>query len=160
MSRVLQVFLQTIIGTVVGALFWTPIVLMVIYSESYGNGKVPGFGGGSMDAKFLVIVGIVLALIHGFIVGLGTGLFGAITLIKGGVAGVVTIEIVIALFFIYIHSWIEHTNKGWSFNWDWLIGDIASFIVVSIFFFIPSVIIGMLTAKLFFPIKSLVNSNN
>ena len=157
MTNFLQIFSSTIIGTIVGATIWLIFVALFVSLIIYKFGGIQfgGFVGGSLEPEIPIILGAIIGAIQGFFIGLIIGFFNIDTVLNGGLTSFTTTEIILLL--IYIKTAISGISHG--------IGIIESlglgnFIFFSILLFIPTVIIGMITAKVYTFAHTMISASN
>lgn len=160
MSKISQVVLQAIFGSVAGAIIWAVlasiIVAFIIYKEGYTRVEI--FMSGSLEPEVPIIAGMIFGVINGFLTGLIVGIFEADTVIQSGLAGFIATEIILLLYYVISTLSLIFTAKNLSQALDSI--DVSNFIVLSIFLFIPSVLSGIATIKILTLTRSIINFNS
>lgn len=162
MSKILQIFLQTAIGIIMGGIFWTLAAFIIVSLLTYKYGAVPMniFGAGSIDGKFIILPVALGGMIQGFLIGLASGYLGVNSVLKGAVTGVIaSIAGAFALLILSNKSLITD-NRDLSYKLSTLASDIPGFVFFSILLIIPSVIIGIATVKTFALVRAMLNLND
>lgn len=158
----LQIFLQTIIGIIMGTIFWSLVAFVIVSILTHKLGAVPMniFGAGSIDGKFVILLGALGGLLQGFLIGLANGYLGVNSVLKGALTGVVVSISAAFVLLILSNKSLILANRDLSYKLSTLASDIPGFVFFSILLVIPSAIIGIATAKTFVLVRAMLNLNN
>jgi MFS family permease len=148
MSATLRVILASVSGLIIGGLFYslaTGFIIFILDKVDKSGGWIGVFQNPSLLAS---IFGAVFGSVIGFFIGLLIGIFRITALLKGALMGFIVTELMV-LIVLVAFSLMDFSHSS---NFDRLsesaISGFFLFLILSLCFLIPSVIIGATTVKL------------
>jgi hypothetical protein len=145
----LQFFLKTLTGIIMGVIVWAPVFAILLYflEGKWGTMQISlGFISGTTAMTKIFIVLLVPGAVHGLCIGLSAGFFQATTLKNGVIAGLLGSIVLITAFCIFT-DFIRPQFSSWSDVFKTVGADVFYVIAGTLILSVPSSLIGAATAK-------------
>lgn len=138
-----QFFINILMGTLAGIIFWVPAISIFLYwwnSQSGSGGWIPG----NLNTKGAFFVLLTFGAIQGLSIGLGNSISHTDTATGGAIAGVVVTEILIGGTLLYFES-VPEAFRSFSDFMVFVSEQARTFVISSEILLIPSALIGAAT---------------
>lgn len=152
-----QTILSSISGTMSGVVIFGLIFSFIVYALKLVDKSSEWIGVIQNPVLLALIFGVILGGIFGFLVGLIIGIFKIFELLKGALVSFAVAEFIIIIFLVAA-SFLDFKHL---INFNRLSESITnsffSFLFLSLFLLIPSVIVGIGTVKMNDLIRAMLN---